>query len=214
VLLKNILRVLYKNMYHDMIESLVAALEAKDYYTCGHSKRVAFMGCKLSKKLGVKGIEFEEIHIAAHLHDIGKIGIPDKILNKNGKLTEDEWNYIKAHPKIGYNILRKSSRLKNISRIVLYHHERWDGKGYPDGLSKFEIPFGSRIISVCDSIDAMTSTRSYRKALTFEKCINEIRANSGIMFDTLIVDCVLNNVFEFEKIINRFKQRDSDIWIN
>lgn len=207
VLLNNILRLLYKNSYHDMIESLVAALEAKDYYTCGHSERVTFMVCELSKKLGVKGKEFEDIHIAAHLHDIGKIGIPDKILNKNGKLTSSEWSYIKGHPQIGYDILSKSNKLKNISKMVLHHHERWDGKGYPNGLSKFEIPFGSRIISVCDSMDAMTSTRSYREALSFEKCISEIRANRGIMFDPLIVDCVLKNVFEFEKIINRFKAK-------
>ncbi|MFL0251873.1 HD-GYP domain-containing protein [Clostridium neuense] len=207
MLLNNIFRLLYKNSYHDMSESLVAALEAKDYYTCGHSKRVASMVCELSKKLGVKGKEFEDIHIAAHLHDIGKIGIPDKILNKNEKLNSNEWSYIKAHPQIGYDILSKSNKLKNISKMVLHHHESWNGKGYPDGLSKFEIPFGSRIISVCDSIDAMTSTRSYREALSFEKCINEIYANRGIMFDPLIVDCVLDNVFEFEKIINSFKAK-------
>lgn len=206
MLLDNIFALIYKNGYHDMIESLVAALEAKDYYTCGHSKRVAFIVCELSKKLGVKGREFEDIHMAAHLHDIGKIGIPDNILNKNGRLNSHEWNLIKTHPKIGYEILNKSNRLKHISKIVLYHHERWDGKGYPDGLFKFEIPFGSRIISVCDAIDAMTSTRAYREALSIQECMKEIYYNRDIMFDPLIVDCILDNAFEFENIINSFKQ--------
>ena len=101
-----------KEIYHDIIESLVTALEAKDYYTRGHSERVAFMTYELSKRLGIKGSELENIHIAAHLHDIGKIGVPDKVLNKNGKLMPHEWEYIKMHPKIGFDILSKSNKIK------------------------------------------------------------------------------------------------------
>jgi HD-GYP domain-containing protein (c-di-GMP phosphodiesterase class II) len=188
-----------KGMYHDIIESLVAALEAKDNYTSGHSERVAFMTYELSKGLGIKGLELENMHIAAHLHDIGKIGVPDIILNKNGKLLPHEWQYIEMHPKIGFDILSKSKRLKYISKIVLYHHERWDGKGYPQGLSGTAIPIGSRIIAVCDSMDAMTSDRPYRKAMGFEECMNEIVINSGLMFDPVIVQYIVENMSKVKK---------------
>jgi len=183
-----------KELYHDIIESLVAALEAKDNYTSGHSERVALMTYELSKGLGIKGVALENIDIAAHLHDIGKIGVPDKVLNKNGKLLPHEWEYIKMHPKIGFDILSKSDRLRFISKIVLHHHERWDGKGYPQGLSGITIPLGSRIIAVCDSIDAMTSDRPYRKAMSFEECINEIIINIGLMFDPVIVQYIVDNM--------------------
>lgn len=181
-------------IYHGIIKSLAAALEAKDCYTSGHSKRVAFMTYELSKKLGIKGKELEKIHMAAQLHDIGKIGIPDKILKKDGSLSPQEWEYIKRHSKVGYDILNKSKKLKNISTIVLYHHERWDGKGYPSGLSGVDIPLGFRIIAVCDSIDAMTSERPYRDAMSFEKCINEIIINKGLMFDPVIVEYIEENI--------------------
>lgn len=194
-----------KKIYHDIIESLVTALEAKDLYTKGHSERVAFMTSELSKKLGIKGNELENIHMAAHLHDIGKIGVPDDVLNKKGKLALHEWEYIKLHPKIGFNILSKSNRLKHISRMVLYHHERWDGKGYPEGLSKMDIPLGARIIAVCDSIDAMTSTRPYREAMRFEACIKELVLNKGLMFDPWIIDYIEDNL-GFMKDIMNFKQ--------
>lgn len=188
-----------KEIYHDIIESLVAALEAKDNYTSGHSERVAFMTYELSKGLGIKGLELENMHIAAHLHDIGKIGVPDIILNKNGKLLPHEWQYIEMHPKIGFDILSKSKRLKYISKIVLYHHERWDGKGYPEGLAGTSIPIGSRIIAVCDSMDAMTSDRPYRKAMSFEKCMNEIIINSGLMFDPVIVQYIVDNMSKIKR---------------
>jgi HD-GYP domain-containing protein (c-di-GMP phosphodiesterase class II) len=191
---KFLIRFREKEMYHDIIESLVTALEAKDNYTSGHSERVAFMSYKLSKGLGIKGDELENIDIAAHLHDIGKIGVPDIVLNKKGKLLPHEWEYMKMHPRIGFNILSKSKRLKDISKLVLYHHERWDGKGYPQGLSGLTIPQGSRIIAICDSIDAMTSNRPYRVAMGFNECINEIIINRGIMFDPVIVQYIMDNM--------------------
>lgn len=194
-----------KKIYHDIIESLVTALEAKDFYTRGHSERVAFMAYELSKNLGIKGNELENIHMAAHLHDIGKIGVPDDVLNKKGKLVLHEWEYIKMHPKIGFDILSKSNRLKHISRMVLHHHERWDGKGYPDGLAKMDIPLGARIIAVSDSIDAMTSTRPYRQAMKFEECIKELILNKGIMFDPWIIEYIEKNLKYMKDIIN-FKQ--------
>lgn len=175
-------------LYHDIIECLVGALEAKDVYTRGHSMRVGDMTYQFAKRIGLKGEELEFIHIAAHLHDIGKIGVPDKILNKKGKLIENEWKAIKRHPEIGSNILNCSNKLKGISKLVLHHHERWDGNGYPCGLGGEAIPLGSRIIAICDSIDAMTSSRAYRKALSWKACRKEIETNKGTQFDPLLVD--------------------------
>lgn len=180
-------------MYHDVIDCLISALEAKDVYTSGHSGRVANMTYELSKKIGISGSELEEIHIAAHVHDIGKIGIPDAILNKPGKLTVDEWLCIKRHSEIGYNILSCSDQLKNISKIVLHHHERWDGSGYPNGLKTEEIPLGSRIITICDSIDAMTSKRAYTSPLSWEQCKIELETNKGTQFQPSLVDALMTD---------------------
>lgn len=190
--------------YHDIIESLVTALEAKDNYTKGHSDRVADMSYSLAKALGFRGMALEEIHIAAHLHDIGKIGIPDAILNKEGKLSPEEYECIKIHPTIGCDILCKSKYLKTISEIVLHHHERWDGKGYPNGLEREEIPIGARIIAVCDSIDAMTSNRPYRRSLSFKESINEIIRNKGIMYDPIIVELIRDNIDIVKNSIIRY----------
>ncbi|GKX65752.1 HD-GYP domain-containing protein [Inconstantimicrobium mannanitabidum] len=181
------------DIYHDIIESLAAALDAKDMYTSGHSTRVGNMAYDLGKCLNLNENDLEMIHIAGHLHDIGKIGVPDIILNKPDKLTEEEWTYMKSHPQIGCNILNKAKSLKEISHIVLHHHERWDGKGYPAGLSKHTIPIGSRIIAICDSIDAMRSNRPYRKLISNEECYNEISNNNGTMYDPIIANCILKN---------------------
>jgi putative nucleotidyltransferase with HDIG domain len=180
-------------MYHDIIMSMVAALEAKDLYTSGHSTRVANMAYNLGKVLGMTEEELKFIHIAGDLHDIGKIGVPDNVLNKPGKLESEEWELMKKHCNIGYNILSKASTFKDISQIVLYHHERWDGKGYPQGLKEEEIPFASRILAVCDSIDAMKSDRPYRKCISDEICKEEISKNQGIMYDSKIAGCMLDN---------------------
>lgn len=177
-------------LYHDIIQCLVGALEAKDLYTRGHSIRVGDKAYELAKEIGIAGEELEIMHIAGHLHDIGKIGVPDKILNKRGKLTDNEWKAIKRHPEIGSNILNNSGKLKIISKLVLHHHERWDGKGYPHGLSGKDIPLGSRIIAICDSIDAMTSQRPYRKPMSWDVCKEEIRNNRGIQFDPYLVEAV------------------------
>lgn len=133
----------------------------------------------------------EKVHIAAHLHDIGKIGIPDAILNKDAKLEDWEWNIIKKHPQIGADILNKFAHLAEMKDIVLHHHERYDGLGYPDALYGDRIPLGARIIALCDSIDAMTSTRSYRKAYTYEYCFCDIEKNLAKMYDPNIGKIVL-----------------------
>jgi putative nucleotidyltransferase with HDIG domain len=180
-------------MYHDIIESLAAALDAKDVYTAGHSTQVGNMAFHLAKKLLIDDYTLQMVHIAGHLHDIGKIGVPDNILNKKGKLNFDEWELMKKHPEIGCNILKKTSSLKEISSIVLHHHEKWNGTGYPYGLSKEEIPLGSRIIAICDSIDAMRSERAYKKVIGNAQCYNEIVTNKGIMYDPNITDCIIKN---------------------
>lgn len=185
-------RLFDRGTLHDVIECLTSAMEAKDSYTSGHSNRVADMTLQIAKNMGIKGSQLETIHLAAHLHDIGKIGVSEHILNKDGKLLPDEWLEIKKHPEIGYNILNKSKRLSKISTIVLHHHERWDGNGYPQGLKQLEIPLGSRIIAVADSIDAMTFERPYRSAMSWEKCMEEIIKNCGVQFDPSVVKIVIN----------------------
>jgi len=181
------------DIYHDIIRSMAAALEAKDLYTSGHSTRVADMAYHLGKVLGMTKEELKFIRIAGDLHDIGKIGVPDNVLNKPDKLESNEWELMKKHCDIGYNILSKANTFKDISKIVLYHHERWDGKGYPKGLKEEEIPLASRILAVCDSVDAMKSDRPYRKSISDEICRHEIIKNQGIMYDAKISECMLDN---------------------
>lgn len=172
--------------YHEIIECIVSALDAKDPYTAGHSERVSDMALALSELLELDQDEIEKIHIAAHLHDIGKIGVPDAVLHKPEKLSGEEWEAMKKHPKTGADILSKSRHLNELKDIVLYHHERFDGKGYPHGLKGEEIPMGARIIAICDSIDAMTSVRGYRKAYSLKECYEEIKKNLGVMYDPKI----------------------------
>lgn len=179
--------------YHEIIECIAGALEAKDLYTAGHSQRVSDMALKVCNLLELKSEDAERIHIAAHLHDIGKIGVPDLVLNKTGKLNEEEWELMKKHPQVGADILSKSQHLNELKLIVLFHHERYDGYGYPMGLKEEEIPIGARIIAICDSIDAMTSDRSYRKAYSFTYCYEEIEKNLGKMYDPVIGKCVLKH---------------------
>lgn len=177
-------------MYHEIIECLTEALEARDIYTKGHSERVAHMAKDIAMLYGLKPEQIELIHIAGHLHDIGKIGIPDIILNKPGKLTNQEYETIKTHCEIGYKILSKSEELKTIADIILYHHERWDGAGYPVGKKATDIPIEARIIAVSDAIDAMLTTRTYKTAMSIDMCKIEVEKNSGKQFDPDIVKCM------------------------
>lgn len=179
--------------YHEIIECITCALDAKDPYTAGHSKRVSDMSLRVCRLLGLSEADTEKIHIAAHLHDIGKIGVPDAILNKEGKLTDQEFLSIRRHPEIGAQILGKSRKLSELSDIVLMHHERFDGKGYPTGTAGADIPLGARIIAICDSIDAMTSDRCYRRSYDQAYCYGEIRKNLGTMYDPVIGRHVLEH---------------------
>lgn len=187
--------------YHEIIECITCALDAKDPYTAGHSQRVSDMAYRVCEIMGLSTHHTEKVHIAAHLHDIGKIGVPDAVLNKNGKLTDEEWQYMKKHPIIGAEILSKSHTLMSVADIVLAHHERYDGKGYPNGIAGADIPVGARIIAICDSIDAMTSNRCYRKAHDFEYCYKEIENNLGKMYDPIIGEHVLKHWDEVISIV-------------
>lgn len=195
--------------YHEIIECITCALDAKDSYTAGHSKSVSDMAYKVCVLIGLNDNDIEKIHIAAHLHDIGKIGVPDAVLNKTTRLNEEEWKAIKKHPSIGAEILSKSGRLNELKDMVLYHHERYDGLGYPYGLKGDEIPIGSRIIAICDSIDAMTSDRCYRKAYDFRSCYGEIKKNLGKMYDPFIGEFVLKH---WKEIVNMPQRKDEKIY--
>ncbi|ACX51786.1 metal dependent phosphohydrolase [Ammonifex degensii KC4] len=193
----------FYHVAHSAIDCLIAALEARDPYTRGHSSRVAKLTELLLLELGVGGREAELIHLAAHLHDIGKIGIPDEILHKPGKLTPAEWAKIQEHPVIGYRILSHAPSLKEIAVLVLHHHERWDGKGYPEGLRGEAIPFGSRVIAVADAIDAMLSARPYRPPLTPLDCLAEIERGGGKQFDPLLVGPARRILLRLERLRSR-----------
>ncbi len=179
--------------YHEIIACIAGALDAKDPYTAGHSQRVSDMVLKICKRMSLSDDAAERIHIAAHLHDIGKIGIPDALLNKEGALDDWEWDVIKTHPQIGADILSRSAHLAEMKDIILYHHERFDGLGYPAGLKGEKIPLGARIIAISDTIDAMTSNRVYRRAYSLEHCYMEIAKNLGTMYDPNIGRFVLEH---------------------
>lgn len=178
--------------YLESIETLRYTVEAKDRYTHGHSDRVSAYSVLIGKKLGLSNEDLDTLKIGGLFHDIGKIGISDAILLKNGKLTDAEYTEIKNHPVIGKNILSNAAIFENIIPIVLYHHERYDGKGYPYGLQDSSIPFLARIVSVADSFDAMTSRRSYRGELDLEYVKNEFKSKSGTQFDPVIASIFLD----------------------
>jgi len=158
----------------DMINLIIVTLDARDPYTYSHSERVAALSVLIATEMGFDAENIEKIHIAAHLHDIGKIGVSDLVLNKEGKLTRDELIQMQSHSLIGYNILNKIVIFKEIEIIVLHHHERYDGQGYPNNIKGKSIPIESRIIAVADSFDAITSDRPYRPRSSIQDGIEEI----------------------------------------
>ncbi|MTI69156.1 MAG: HD domain-containing protein [Firmicutes bacterium] len=171
-----------KHVYMETIQALTKTMEAKDAYTSGHSSRVEKYAVKLAKALNLSDKKIENIKTASLLHDIGKIGVDDVILKKPDKLTEKEYDQIKKHPVIGAEIIDDVDFLKGVSKIVKYHHERYDGSGYPDGLKENNIPFEAAIVSVADAFDAMTSDRPYRNGLSKERALDIINENAGTQF--------------------------------
>ena len=169
------------------VTSLVRAMEAKDAYTSGHSSRVAEISCKLGKNIGLDAHQLLLLEWAALLHDIGKIGIREEVLSKPGKLTEEEFDHIKSHPVKSCKVLEPIDALRDVCPAVRHHHEHFDGSGYPDGLQGQQIPLLARILQVADIWDALTSTRSYRAAMSREKALDIIRREAGITMDPELV---------------------------
>lgn len=184
------------NMLGQTITALSQTVDAKDRYTNGHSRRVAEYSRQLAIRMGKNEEEQEQIYYAGLLHDVGKIRIPDDIINKTGKLTEEEFNYIKLHPVTGYNILKGISGNPLLAAGAKFHHERYDGKGYPSGLAGENIPEVARIIGVADAYDAMASNRSYRSALSQEVVKSEIKKGKGTQFDPDIAELMLQMIEE------------------
>ena len=182
---------LLEKSYLESIEVLRRTVEVKDVYTRGHSDRVSEYSLLIGEKLNLPPEQMKTLKIGALFHDIGKIGIPDAILLKTDKLTDDEYSEIKNHPAIGAHILSNASIFADIIPIVKHHHERYDGKGYPARLAGEDIPYLARIVAVADTFDAMTSRRSYRQALDFDYTTNEIERCKGTQFDPAIADVFL-----------------------
>ncbi|MDF2655507.1 MAG: diguanylate cyclase and metal dependent phosphohydrolase [Bacillota bacterium] len=178
----------------NIINTIVTTLYEKNPREEEHSQRVGEVAEKIGEAIGLSSIEVSKLKVIGHLHDIGKIGIEEGILNKAGKLTDREQDEIRRHPEIGYRILSSSNEMLDLANCVLAHHERWDGLGYPRGLSGEEIPLEARIIALADSYDAMSSERPYRKALNEDVILYEIRKNAGRQFDPVIAKVFVEKV--------------------
>jgi hypothetical protein len=177
--------------YTATAEALAAALEAKDSYTADHASSIADVAVEVGTEFGLEGDALRDLRYGAIFHDIGKIAIPDAILNKPGPLTPAEFEVIKRHPIVGEQILAPVPFLEQVRRVVRHDHERWDGHGYPDGLKGRQIPIGARIVLVVDAFHAMVSDRSYRKGMSEESARIELRSNAGTQFDPDVVDAFL-----------------------
>ena len=188
------------------VSTLAMALEAKDPYTRGHSQRVSHYSVQIARELGLAEREIEAIRLAGILHDIGKIGIRDEILHKEGKLTEEEWKQIRKHPEVSVSILSRIPDLKGILKIIRHHHEHYNGKGYPSGFAGEQIPLGARILSVTDMLDALISDRPYREKITFMEAVDEIRKVSGTQLDPRIVEAL-------DRIVESLSLDPSDILV-
>lgn len=191
-----------KDAYTGTLESLVTALDVRDQETRGHSVRVATHSLDMAKMLGIKDDEeLLTVYRGALMHDVGKIGVPDAILLKPAKLTEEEWEFMRRHPALGYRILAQVPYLRPAAKIVLAHHERWDGEGYPRRLKEEDIPLGARIFAICDTYDAIISDRPYRKGQSPDQALAEILRCAGTQFDPKVVEA-------FEAAFPRWREED------
>lgn len=192
----------------DFAKILLQTVGAKDHYTEEHSRRVTMFADIFSKYLKLSSRQISDLQIAAAFHDIGKIGIPDNILLKTTRLTDDEYQVIKTHPTIAANIFSVSDIYKDIYPIMYYHHERYDGKGYPTGIKGKQIPLLARILSICDCFDAIVSKRTYKEGASIEFALSEIEKNAGTQFDPELapkfIEMVNNNIEYIEKIFKEF----------
>ena len=183
-----------KRAFTETVKVITNAVEARDPYTAGHSERVTSIAIETARELGWPNEHIEILEIGSLLHDIGKIGVSDVILLKPGPLTEDEWTEMKKHPILGAKLLESISNLRQVLPYILYHHERYDGKGYPFGLAGTEIPVEGRMLAVLDTLDAMTSNRPYRVGMTIDEAIVEIQNNRATQFDPDVVDALMRVV--------------------
>ena len=195
--------------YLDSIQTLRYTIEAKDIYTRGHSDRVAAFSVLIGQKLGLSDRDLRTLQIGGLFHDVGKIGVPDSILQKEGKLTDDEYSQIKQHPNIGVHILSNATIFEDILPIVEHHHEKYDGTGYPGKLAGEDIPYLARIAAIADSFDAMSSKRAYRDSLPLDKIISEFMRGRGTQFDPelddLFIDLLENHFDEIKAIQEKYK---------
>ena len=194
--------------YFSTVKALARAIEVKDPYTYGHSERVTDYAMAIARKLELSEWECRNVKYAAALHDIGKIGIARKILNKPGALSEEEFVHVKTHPQLGDSIIEPVTFLQAPREIILHHHERFDGKGYPDGLAGEQIPLGARILAVADSFEAMMSDRPYRKALPVAEAVRELELNAGRQFDPVVVKAFMAAVAEEELTNTGFARQE------
>ena len=185
-----------KNLSLHVVKTLAAAIDAKDTYTNGHSERVAKYAREIARLYGYSQEAQDEIYMMGLLHDVGKIGVPDAVINKPGRLTDEEFALIKKHPDQGYRILSQIAEMPRLSAGARWHHERFDGRGYPDGVSGHDIVEEARIIAVADAYDAMTSNRSYRPLLPQSKVREEIVKGRGSQFDPVFADIMLEIIDE------------------
>lgn len=197
---------------HQFAESLGNAIDAKDSHTRCHSEEVAVIAQALGQTIGLPCRAADMLHIAGHLHDIGKIGVPDNVLQKQGPLTEEEWILVRQHPVIGANIVRPVqafSEMTGIRGMILHHHERYDGTGYPAGLAGEAIPIGARIIAVADSLSAMLQHRPYRPPMQFAEAMEEIQRGSGTQFDPRIVGVFVAARHHISDLVDMLKDYDT-----
>jgi HD-GYP domain-containing protein (c-di-GMP phosphodiesterase class II) len=184
------------------VHALTAAIDAKDRYTCGHSARVARLSAQLARRAGADEAFAELIHITGLVHDVGKIGVPESILRKTTRLTPEEFDQVKRHPRIGFDILKDIPALRETLPGVLHHHERFDGAGYPDGLGGARIPLQARMLALADTFDAMSSTRSYRPAMPRQHTLEEIARCAGTQFDPDLAPLFLDLDFgEYDRMV-------------
>ncbi|PKM48197.1 MAG: hypothetical protein CVV01_04730, partial [Firmicutes bacterium HGW-Firmicutes-6] len=186
------------SMRSHTIDLIMQTLFEKNPRENKHSNRVSKLCVNIGKMIGMNKEDLNELKIAGLMHDIGKIGIPEKILNKPGKLTNEEWIEMKRHSEIGYRILNSVPELSQVALYVLQHQEKWDGTGYPLGLKENDISLAARIICIADSYDAMTSERTYRQKMTKEEAIEELKRCSGTQFDPSIISKLLEHIDQFD----------------
>lgn len=201
----------YKDLVSESLRTIANIIDTKDEYTKGHSVRVAIYSEMIAKKMGMSEYDQERIYYIGLLHDIGKVGIPVSILTKPGRLTDEEFEIIKKHPHLGAGIMKDFSSIPGVVNGIRYHHERYDGKGYNEGLKGEDIPIEGRIICVADSYDAMSSKRCYRNALSYDFILSELKRNAGIQFDPDILKYMVELIEEGRAPISDAEMEDYDI---